>query len=715
MADEEDLTTSRSARVTSPLGDGVLALESMQGHEGLGQTFVYELSLVSKDFGVDLSKLLGQPMTVRLDLEDDDDKPRYFNGIVTRASQLDGEEDLARYSVTLQPWLSLLDFTTDCRIFQDQSVPDIVKEVFRRADFSDFEESLSGTYGKLEYCVQYRESDFNFVSRLLEHAGIYYFFRHQEDKHTLVLADSIGPHKTVDGYEEIEYHPPRDTSRAESEHLSSWVVAQEMRVGGVSMTDYDFKLPRTGLLSTLNKPQNYAHAETELFEYPGDFLTKGEGDGRVKIRLEERQLEHEMVHASGDVRGLGCGDLFDLVNFPRDDQNKEYLVVTAIYTIHGGQYASSGHGGPEEFHSSLTLLDSQIPYRPPLRANKFRMDGPQTAMVVGPSGEEIWTDKYGRVMVQFHWDRYGMSDERSSCWVRVSQVWAGAKWGAIHIPRIGHEVVVDFLEGDPDRPLITGRVYNGDNMPPYDLPDNKTQSGIKSRSTKEGSPKNFNELRFEDKKGSEEVYLQAEKDYEILVKNDEHRIVGHDRTEEVKNDETITIDGNRTETVHKNELITIDGTRTETVSKDETITISGARTESVAKDETVSISGQRTLSVTKDDSTTVNGKQAVTVAKDQSVDIAGARVFSIAKDDSVSIGGKLTISIAKDETLQVGKKLVIDVADEIQIVTGDASISLKKDGSITLKGKDIVVDGSGKVSIKAGGDLVTKGSKVSQN
>jgi type VI secretion system secreted protein VgrG len=422
------------------------------------------------------------------------------------------------------------------------------------------------------------------------------------------------------------------------------------------------------------------------------------------------------VESGGNARGIQIGALFRRGGlYMTDADAKKYLPISLSHTLSVSHYASGGGGGENDYRCSLIAIDGDRPFRTPATTTKPVVLGPQTAIVVGKAGEEIWTDEYGRVMVQFQWDREGKKDEKSSCWVRVAQAWAGPKWGAIHIPRIGQEVIVDFLEGDPDRPIITGRVYNGDNMPPYDLPENKTQSGIKSRSTKGGSPNNFNELRFEDKKGSEEVYLQAEKDYEILVKNDEHRIVGHDRTEEVKNDETITIDGNRTETVHKNELITIDGTRTETVSKDETITISGARTESVAKDETVSISGQRTLSVTKDDSTTVNGKQAVTVAKDQSVDIAGARVFSIAKDDSVSIGGKLTISIAKDETLQVGKKLVIDVADEIQIVTGDASISLKKDGSITLKGKDIVVDGSGKVSIKAGGDLVTKGSKVSQN
>jgi type VI secretion system secreted protein VgrG len=315
------------------------------------------------------------------------------------------------------------------------------------------------------------------------------------------------------------------------------------------------------------------------------------------------------------------------------------------------------------------------------------------------------------VKVKFHWDRRegnekdsskvdkNNNDPDSSCWVRVAQMWAAAKFGAINIPRIGDEVIVDFLDGDPDRPIITGRVYNADNMPPYTLPDNKTQTGIKSRSTKGGNPQNFNELRFEDLKGEEEVYLQAEKDLNILVKNDETRDVGHDRVKNVKNDETSTITGNRTEDVGKDEKIAIHGNRSETVDKDETITISGARSESVGKDETISITGARTE----------------TVSKDEKITITGARQVDVGKADTLSVGAGRTQNITGDDQVTVTKKLHFDAGDEIVIKTGDASITMKKDGTIILKGKDVSIAASGKINANASGDVTIKGSKVSTN
>jgi type VI secretion system secreted protein VgrG len=348
---DSGLTTDRDVWVTTPLDEKTIALERMDGRETLGQPFSFELSLVSTDPNIDLSTLLGQPMTVHVNLPAGG--TRHFNGIVTRASHLDNEVSYSRYAVTLEPWLSLLDYQSDCRIYQKMSVPDILKDVFQRAGFSDFKDSLDdGAYPKLEYVVQYRESDFNFVSRLMEHAGIYYFFTHDESKHTLVLADSPTAHDTVDDYDEVEFYPQKEASRGEKEHLSSWVVQQRIRSGGFAATDFDFKVPRTALLSALQQPQGYAHADTELFDYPGDYLKKADGDALVKTRLEERQWEYEVAQASGDVRGIGVGDLFTLTEYPRDDQNKQYLIVSAVYNVHVGEFETSGAGG-EEFQSSL--------------------------------------------------------------------------------------------------------------------------------------------------------------------------------------------------------------------------------------------------------------------------------------------------------------------------------------------------------------------------
>ena len=376
----------------------------------------------------------------------------------------------------------------------------------------------------------------------------------------------------------------------------------------------------------------------------------------------------------------------------------------------------AGDSGDGHFTMSFTAMDSQVPFRPALSTPAPRVEGVQTAIVVGESGDEITTDNYGRVKVQFHWDREGKNDENSSCWVRVAQLWAGSGWGGIHIPRIGQEVIVDFLEGDPDRPIITGRVYNADNMPPYALPDNKTQSGIKSRSTKSGAPSNFNELRFEDKKGSELVNLQAEKDLTSLVKHDEDRNVGNDRTTEIGHDETITVGNNRTETVSKQEAITIGGDRQESVGKSETVSIGTTRALTVGTDETIQVGGKRADSVAKDESITVGGGQSLSVGKNQSIDVGkdqtvsvgGGVTLSVTKDESVTVGGNLTVSVSKGETRDVGKKLAISAGDQITVTSGGCSITLKSNGDITIKG-------GGKITIQGSSDVIVKGSKVSLN
>ncbi|MES1205760.1 MAG: type VI secretion system tip protein TssI/VgrG [Pseudomonadota bacterium] len=701
-----DLITTRNVRVKTTLEEGVVALEQMEGHETLGQPFVYELSLVSTDWNIDLSKLLGQPVTVECDLPTG--TMRYFHGLVTRASHLDGEGDFARYGVTLQPWLSMLDYGSECRIFQQMSVPEIVEQVFRRAGFDDFEDTLDpATYEKLEYCVQYRESDFNFVSRLMEHEGIYYFFRHEAAKHILVMADAFDAHNTQPGYELIRYKPPKERDRAEDEHLSSWVVAQQVRAGAFATVDFDFKLPRNPLYTALSKPLSHAHAQYEVFDSPGDFVKKGVGETRVKRRLEERQFEHELVQSSGDVRGPGSGHLFTLQEFPRDDQNKQYLVVSALYSVHAGDYETSGGGDAgEEFRVSYTLLDSKVPYRPPMRAHKSRVEGPQTAIVVGEGGREIWTDKFGRVMVQFHWDRYGMSDEKSSCWVRVSQVWAGAKWGSLHVPRIGQEVIVDFLEGDPDRPIITGRVYNGDNMPPYLDPDapteTATQSGIKSRSTPGGTANNFNEIRFEDKKGKEEFHIQAERDHSTLVKRNQSISVGADRSVSVGGNESISVTGTRTSTITKKETQTFKDDRLMTVAKTNTdeVTLLHTGTYKLGRTETVSAA---------DDNLTVNGAQKIVTVHGEYNTVADTQFEVKQAANKFLIKDQIVLDNVQCQVDMNGGNTKITAADEIKLVCGSASITLKKDGTIEISGSQKVkVDGGG-----AGVELTAAGATMS--
>jgi type VI secretion system secreted protein VgrG len=379
-----------------------------------------------------------------------------------------------------------------------------------------------------------------------------------------------------------------------------------------------------------------------------------------------------------------------LTDYPRQDQNREYLVIATNHQLASDSYTSGGSGADEDIYAcDFTAIDAKRPYRAPRLTPKPVVPGPQTAIVVGKSGEEIWTDKYGRVKVQFHWDRDGKMDENSSCWVRVSQLWAGKSWGAMAIPRIGHEVIVEFLEGDPDQPIITGRVYNGDNMPPYGLPGDATRTTIKSNSSKGGG--GFNELRFEDKSGSEEVYVQAEKDMNTEIKNDETRHVGHDRSKTIDNDETVTVGHDRTETVGNDETITIGKNRTETVAVNEMIAVGVSRERAVGAHETIGIGGNRTKSIGNDESVSIGSNHTVSIGSNQTVDIG--------ENDDLDVG--------QDRSVTVGKELTVDAGDQILIKTGAASILMKKNGDITIKGKLITIKGSG--------NIVIKGTKILEN
>jgi type VI secretion system secreted protein VgrG len=702
----EATQANRSIVVTSPLGEDVLLFHSMNVNERLGRLFQFDLDLLSNDPEIKLQDILAQNVTVRYQRSDGEN--RYFNGFVSQFSQAGMHGNLFVYRATLRPWFWFLTRTADCRIFQNKTVPDIIKEVFRDEGFSDFEDSLSGTYREWDYCVQYRETDFNFISRLMEQEGMYYFFKHEDGKHTLVLSDSISAHETVPGYEEVPFYPPEQSERRERDHISDWSLNQIVQPGAYALNDYDFKKPKANLEVKSTVSRDHDQSEFEIYDYPGEYKESGDGDGYVRARIEELQSQHEEVQGAGNVAGLMTGCLFKLVNYPRDDQNREYLITSASYNLGPQEYESDvAKGSDSIFSCSISAIDKQQAFRAPRITPKPSVQGPQTATVVGKDGEEIWTDKYGRVKVQFHWDRYGEENENSSCWVRVSHPWAGKNWGAVAIPRIGQEVIVSFIEGDPDQPIITGRVYNDDNMHPYELPANATQSGIKTRSSKEGTPDNFNEIRFEDKKGEEEVYIHAEKDQNNVVENDETTSVGNDRSETVGNDETISIGNNRTEDVGKDESITIGENRTESVGKNESISIGENRTEDVGKNESISIGENRTVDVGKNESISIGDSQTISIAKDQSEDIGEAL--------TLNIGDKRTTQVAKDDVLDVGKNLTMVAGDQITLKTGKASIVMKKDGTVTIKGKDIKVDGSGAINIKASKNVVIKGSKILQN
>lgn len=717
----------RRFAVMSPLGPDVLLVKSFSGTEALGRPFRFQLEVISEEAYIDPAKLLGQPLTIHIELER---SQRTISGIVTQFGEAGGLGRFSRYVVVIEPWIALLGLTADCRVLvptpdnmAPRPVPEVLNQLFKDHGFSEGvdEARLYGTYAPREYVVQYRESALAVASRLMEEEGIYYYFRHDDGQHRLVLADSSSSHAKAPGYETIPYYPPTG-GRRERDHFSAFDRVRQIQPGARVLSDYDFQRPKALMVEAAATPNDHAHAEFEVFDYPGGYTDNAVGASYARVGLERDHSRYERFNGVGDVLGVGVGHVFGLTGHPNPDHNRDYLITNAHYEATVNGYESGGDLD-EVFQVKIAAVEAQRQFRPTPSTPKPVVHGLHSAVVIGPSTEEIWTDKYGRVQVCFHWDRVTPKTKDNSCFVRVAQTWAGDRWGAVQLPRIGQEVLVEFLEGDPDRPLVTGAVYNADNMPPYALPDNKTQSGVKSRSTKGAGPDNFNEIRFEDKKGEEHVYVHAEKDLVIVVEHDESREIGNDRVKHVVKNETVHVDENRTETVGKEESITIAGGRTEKVAKAESITIGGARTETVGGDETIAVTGIRTETVGKDESVSIGGGRVVGVGKDDAITVAndhiikagGNRTVKVGKAEDIQVGGERTVQVGSNDALTVGKKLVVSAGDELTLKCGAASIVMKKDGKIVIKGKDITLEGSGKVAVKASGTASLKGSKISQN
>lgn len=540
-------------------GDASMACHRMDLREQLGQPFECELHLRS-DTDVDFDRILGEEVTVAFGT---DESERHLHGYVCTFEQVPGDLRQAGYRAVVRPFLWFLTRSSNCRIFQEQSVPDIVKSVLKDHGFSDVTDRLSGDYRKREFCVQYGESDLDFISRLTAEEGIYFYFAHGENRHDLVLADDQSSHSEVGGSETIPYFGPGDSNRRDRDHIYGLRASRSVQPGAVVFKAYDFTRPKADLLVRREAPKQHAHGTYERYEYADHYRERGDGEHYVARRMEELAAEHDRVHLDGNIHALGAGDLFTLEGHPREDQNRKYLIVAASYAL-----TLDPGAGADPFSSHLEVMPAAEPFRAACVTRRGHMPGPQTAIVVGKSGEEHWVDEYGRVKVQFQWDRDGQSNENSSCWVRVSQPWAGGGFGAFQMPRVGEEVIVDFLGGDPDYPIIIGRVYNKDNAFPYELPGEQTKSGIKTRSTKKGTAENFNELRFEDKKDAEEIYFHAEKDFNRVVENNDTLKVGFDKKD--PGDQTVEVYNHQNVTVGEGSK---SGSQTVTISKDRTTTI----------------------------------------------------------------------------------------------------------------------------------------------
>jgi type VI secretion system secreted protein VgrG len=534
-----------------PLGVDELEIRHMHGTERLSTCFEYVLTLYSKSPNIKAEDLLGQGASVSV--QSTTQPQRAFDGIIAEFAYTGHARNHWTYRMVLRPWLWLLSRNNDCQIFQNQTTLEIAYSLFKGVS-SDVKDQLQYALQPREYCVQYHESDLKFLMRLLEEEGIYFYFKHQLNMHTLMLVDSTNAHETVPKYETIDFRSFDSEGGKPSVCFASWQSAKRVLPGAVALNDYDFTKPSAHLDAGSSKPQEHKHAELEVYDYPAGYVEAAVGQDRARTRMEAITAGYETAHGKTDAIGLYAGSLFTLGKHRRDNENRQYLITEMTYDADSGMFESGGGEGLK-VEGHVRALPADVPFRPHRHTPRPIMPGPQTATVVGPKGQEIWTDEYGRVKLMFHWDRLGKGDESSSCWVRVSQQWTGSGWGSLFTPRIGQEVVVEFLDGNPDRPLVTGCVYNGANKLPYELPKEANRSGWKTQSTPEGGKNDFNELRFVDEKDKEEVHFQAQRDYIGLIKRNSTTDIGANEVRHVKKNQTVELaEGNRRTNVKKGEM-----------------------------------------------------------------------------------------------------------------------------------------------------------------
>ncbi|HEV7377849.1 MAG TPA: type VI secretion system tip protein TssI/VgrG [Pyrinomonadaceae bacterium] len=617
--------------VTTPLGKDKLLLKAVSGEEQISGLFNFQLEMVSEDQKLDFSAIVGKQVTVTLLLNDG--TKRYINGVVGRFMQEDSSVRLTTYYADIHPWLWMLTKTRDCRIFQNKTIPQIIKSVFDDLEFKDYRDDLKGTYPSLDYCVQYDESAFNFVSRLMEDAGIFYFFEHEEDKHTLVLGDDADVHKSCPGLKEARYQQS-SVQHTDDHIITRCSIEEQVVTGKFAVDDFNFETPSTDLMVEVTGEGS----EMRIYEYPGGLLKKDDGEKRARLYLEACEQPGKTLRGEGHVRAFTSGYKFDLKNHYRADANKTYVLRRVSIAATQDSYTNSFEAFPVD-----------VPFRPQRMTPKPVIVGTQTAIVVGKSGEEIWTDKYGRIKVQFHWDQKGANDENSSCWIRVDYGWAGKQWGGIFLPRIGQEVIVSYLEGDPDRPLVTGAVYNAQQVVPYTLPDEQTKSTIKSNTSKGGQ--GFNEIRFEDKKDSEEMYFHAQKDQLIEVLN------------------------NRTKTVTKNEKNTIKGTRDQTVTGNETHTDEANFTHKVTGNYELKVTGNLTIDVTG----SVTFTSAQSMKHEAQMSITNTAGTSMTNKSGTSMSNTAGTSMTNEAQIGITNK-------------GSATNTVESSGITTIKGSLVKIN-----------------------
>jgi type VI secretion system secreted protein VgrG len=718
----EYLQQQRKLRVTTPLGPHELLLKSFAGSEEISRLFGYRLEMIAENkTKVPFDSLLGQKLTIHMQLPDESET--HLNGLCVRFAQAERDATFTVYHAEIVPDVWKLTRKAQSRIFQRKTVKEILQAVFQK--FS-VDWQVNEKYEPRDYCVQYRETDFNFGARLMEEEGIYFYFKHSDGDHQMIVSDAPRDHPDLPGENQFIYEELEGGTRDE-DRIWSWTKEQEMRPGKYLLWDHSFELPHkhleadAAILASVpvgretHKLKVTGADELEVYDYPGEYAQRFDGINSgggeqpaeiekifldrkrtVELRMDEETTQAVVLQAKSNVKHLVPGNKFTLQRHFNGDG--DYVITAVRHQASFGADYRSGKESLFSYENDFTCIPASLPFRPRRATLKPVVHGSQTAVVVGPSGEEIFTDKYGRVKVQFHWDREGKNDESSSCWIRVGTSWAGRQWGAIRIPRIGHEVIVNFLEGDPDQPIIVGSVYNADMMPPYTLPANKTQSGMKSRSSRNGTPANFNELRFEDKKGSEQVLLHAEKNLDVEVENDETRWVGNDRTTtidndcttHVKNDRSTTVDADQTLTVRGSRTDSIEGNDSETVGGDQSLTVSGKRDKMVTANETIDVAANESLTVGGTLSVTSGAALSVTVGGTTTVSSTGAIEISTAGAMTLQAAGMVTVNVGGAATVNVAGAASVNAAGAVAI-TGAGAISLTAGGAVSITASAIAL------------------------
>lgn len=724
----------------------------MRGTEALGRLFEFHIRFSSDKPAIDPLKMLGDKVALAMETADG---TRHFHAYIT-AFEFRGPIELPltanaeavpqfEYTVIARPWLWFLTRSADCRVFQQLKVPEIIDKIFEKYP-GLVKKQLDGEYLPWEYCVQYRETDFNFVSRLMEQEGIFYYFAHEKSEHRLILVDLHGP--TTETKHRIAYVPGARAGRMDKECVYEWSVAHEVQPGAYAIKDFDFKKPSSPRLSVVKRPFKHELGSLEVFDYPGEFDSSGEGDAYVRMRLDELRAQFETVRGRCNLRTLAAGDVFELTN-PEQAGGAakiKFMVTEAAFELSSG--IESEAQGPQ-YRCDFTCIRAAEQFRPRRLTPKPIVQGPQTATVVGPSGEEIYTEEHGRIKVRFHWDRHSKDETESSCWIRVSQPWAGKGWGGVSIPRIDQEVIVEFLEGDPDRPIVTGRVYNGEQTPPFPLPAGAVVSGIKSNTHK---GRGYNELSMDDTAGKEKVTIHGQYDMATTVEHDQTTTVHNNRTDTIDVDDSETVGGNQTlkvgkdrkKTVGANETTSVVVNREETVGGTETITITGHRTETVNGGETVTVNGGRGHTVNGVQTTTISlaevhsvgagrmhnvgAAEAVTVGGAQMVNVGGAQMVSVGGIQRVNVGSLQSVGVSGPHKLsaaviQQTSKGVFKIkaggacqveAPTIVLKAGGSTITMNSSG-ISIKGSKITIQASGSASFKAGGSIKIKGSNLGED